>query len=502
MEKPPSIEKGPETKREKPTTPDPLTREELEEKFKFAKDTGRMMEASMYEQELKNFKESSSDLTRQELEERFKFAKDTGRMMEASMYEQELRDYKDSAEKQPSTSKSKEANQPNRFEKKLDSWTKKIETKTEKLREQRKQREQDWERSTRNSNVSELGVEREADVEKAWYMATIENLSQSQAAAYNDYLENPEAHLVGKRIEFSILKGLRISPEDLKREGERQAEITGQLYDKDKKITEYTEKKSRLGLLKEAVIGGVQTAGYLIKASYYDLPRIALKAWNKKDWRILLNGDRDFKNTFDKSCVGMYGLWAATESLFKLNKKEKRSMTIESALELEKVQERTGEYVIPKFTFHEQPMTETTGPDANSRASESLRMEISDKLFGWLEEEYRNYLKTDQAPLGFSDVFESFKSKDVKPEDIKVESKQMSKWLDSLSEWQTRVDLLKNKEKIQDEQVLNFFDLFLKLTSTEEKPKTDKARSIITPIIKMFLASKKLKEFSEQSAAA
>ena len=498
MEKPPSIEKKPATDNKDETDSSYVNSAEGKFKEKSAESP------------------TQEELSRDELERRFKFAKDTGRMMEASMYEQEL--------------KNKEAKQPSRFERKLDSWdkwNKRVKAKTEELRKQRKQRKQDWGRSTRNPNLRDLGLEREADVEKAWYMATIENLFQSQADAYNDYLESPDAHLVEKRVEFSMLKELHISPEDLKREGERQAEIAGQLYDKDKKITEYAEKKSKLGLLKEAIIGGVQAGAYMIKASYYDLPRIALKAWNKKDWRLLLTADRDFKNTLDKACVGGYRMWVATESLFKLNKKEKRSMNLETVLELEKVQERTGEYEIPKFTIHEQPAPESfespkseteteTGAGAGAGAETKtktktkattetgpIHTEVSEKLFEWLEAEYRNYLKTNRAPLGFSDVFKSFKSKDVKPEDIKAESKQMSNWLDSLSEWQTRVDLLKNKEKVQDEQVLNFFDFFLRLMSTEEKPaKTDKARSIITPIIKVFLASKKLKEFSDQAVAA
>ena len=70
----------------------------------------------------------------------------------------------------------------------------------------------------------------------------------------------------------------------------------------------------------------------------------------------------------------------------------------------------------------------------------------------------------------------------------------------SLSQWRRRFDTLADENKIKEEQGLNFVDFIFRLLSKDENLKgTDKARSIITPLIKMFLGGKKLKDITAKA---
>ncbi|MEK7646064.1 MAG: hypothetical protein AAB374_03090 [Patescibacteria group bacterium] len=420
---------------------------------------------------------SSEKLSREELEEKFRFAKSTGRMMEASMYEEELKNFTKNVGKK---------NQE------IPVWN-----------------------SSQNVNVNELGTERVSDVDRAYYMACIENLAHAQANAYEDYLKNPEAHLQAHKIQFELFKSENLSPEDIKTKGKDLGEFFGETYDVNKKTEELIEKKSRARLLTQAVFGGVKMAVYGLKMSCYDMPRVIIKAIQKKDSRILLN-DRELNIIEGKTFVGTYQMIAALEGLFKVNKENSeehkwKTMVEYSIGSTEEIMEQAEQYAIPKIRFQEDSASRKE-PESSSKTETShenqgqpdngaeLADKISDKIYEWLENQYVEYLKTGKAPVGFSDIFNTFKTKNLKPEDIKDESKRMKIWMGSLSQWRRRFDTLADENKIKEEQGLNFVDFIFRLLSKDENLKgTDKARSIITPLIKMFLGGKKLKDITAKA---
>lgn len=380
-----------------------------------------------------------------------------------------------------------------------------------------------------SQKINDLGIERVPDIERAYYMASIENLAYTKADAYEDYLKKPEAHLQTHRIEFELFKNQNLSPEDIKIKGEDLAEFFGEAYDVDKKIEALIENKSRAGLLTQAVFGGVKMAVHGLKMSCYEIPRVIIKAIQKKDSRVLLN-DRESAITEGKCFVGAYQMNAAFEGLFKINKENNKGhswkIIMYSFLDAEEMRERTEQYAIPKIRFQDSPTpkkesesgkNDSSEADSNSNESYSqsgaeasyeyqtsdgpeLSDKISDKIYEWLENQYEGYLKTGKAPVGFSDIFNTFKSKNLKPEDIKNESKRMKVWMGSMFQWRRKLDTLVDENKIKEEQGLNFIDFIFRLLSKDENLKgTDKARSVITPMIKMFLAGKKLKDITTQT---
>ncbi|MFH1170312.1 MAG: hypothetical protein V1704_02035 [Candidatus Vogelbacteria bacterium] len=111
------------------------------------------------------------------------------------------------------------------------------------------------------------------DPVKAFEMARVVNLARDQATDYSNYLESPEAYTAKERIAFATLRGFGLEPGDLEIQGERTANLVGEIYDADKRIEELEQAGDRRGLLKEAVVNSAKVVYLEIKGMVYETPK-------------------------------------------------------------------------------------------------------------------------------------------------------------------------------------------------------------------------------------
>lgn len=340
-----------------------------------------------------------------------------------------------------------------------------------------------------NSQSLDLGHERIEDPEKAFVMAQVENTAHVQADNYTKYLESPDTYTAEERITFSAWKNWGLNPADVEKKGEHNAEAVGEMYDAEKHIQKLEQEGSRLGLFKEAVIGGVKTAAYGLRHVFYENPRLISRYFSAKSPKEVgvsgLMGDEQMRENFNKMSTSAFRLFAAGEALF--SKKESREIKFDNFIKTEEIIEKNEKLSIPHFDFKESPSPDS--PESNS-SERPIGQAVSEKVFDWVAGQYEQYLKDPKsAPLGFSESFEQMKAKNLKPEDIKKEGTKTGDWLKSLAEWHTRLNNLDNNQ-LENESTLNFYDLILRITSEKDGSSMEKARLIITPLIKMYLATK------------
>lgn len=324
------------------------------------------------------------------------------------------------------------------------------------------------------------------DPVKAFEMARVMNLARDQATDYSNYLESPEAYTAKERIAFATLRGFGLEPGDLEIQGERTANLVGEIYDVDKRIEDLEQTGDRRGLLKEAVVNSAKVVYLEIKGMVYETPKAVwrfLKAKSPSEfggWLI----DEENAKSLRQVTTASFGMCASVEALFKLNKKSPRKTTLTKFLDSwelapEDESEETEKIAVPDFEYEETSISDTG-------------QEVVEKIFDWTAGRYREYLKDKdekQKPAGWGTIFEQLNSKQVEPEAIAKEGSKLMKWLNSMAEWQKRVNELDPAES-EAERELNFADFLLRLTEEKEGTTLDRTRELATPIIKMFLASK------------
>lgn len=342
------------------------------------------------------------------------------------------------------------------------------------------------------SRALDLGHERIEDPEKAFIMAQVENTAHVQADNYTKYLESPDTYTAEERITFSAWKSWGLSPADVEKKGEHNAEAVGEMYDAEKRIQKLEQEGSRFGLFKEAVTGGAKTAAHGLRHVFYENPRLISRYFSAKSPKEVgisgLMGDEQMRGNWNKMTTSAFRFFAAGESLFRLNKKEPREIKFDNFIKTEEIVEKNEKFSIPHFDFKEYPVSDSDSERIS--AEKPISQAVSEKVFDWVAGQYGQYLKDpNSAPLGFSESFEQMKAKNLKPEDIKKEGTNTGDWLKSLAEWHARLNNL-DKDQLENESILNFYDLILRITSEKDGSSVEKARQLITPLIKIYLATK------------
>ncbi len=387
-----------------------------------------------------------------------------------------------------------------------------------KTQEQGVKQETEREEKKEEEKSEDLGLERVKDIEKARVMAANENLFRAKEKAYEHYLEHPEAHTAEERVQFSQWKENKIAPSDVLELGERLAKVDGNMYDVETRIRRLEKEGSRLGLIKEATVSGIKAFGRMLTIDFWHIPRATKEIlWNKRGY-IGFFGTKESSEAYQKFLGDIVGFMTAVDALRKINKGEKEEgLKYFEDNYAEDLLKKAETWQVPSF-FHEAGSKEETEikgekelskePSIEGRAeaegkeekrktkrSETERevnpaAKATNYIFNWIAEKYSSYLKSPEDKET-NPLFRKLKEAGVFPEDIRKEGIDTGRWVSGLTEWEMRLVSF-NEEQLKSEQLLNFYDLLIRVFSKKKITKVGKARDLVAPILKMYRSSAKL----------
>lgn len=118
-------------------------------------------------------------------------------------------------------------------------------------------------------------------------------------------------------------------------------------------------------------------------------------------------------------------------------------------------------------------------------------------VFDWIAQKYSNYLGSSKEEKEANPLFRKLKDAGVLPKNIKEEGIDTGKWISGLTEWEVRSAGF-NKGQLKSEQLLNFYDLLIRVFNRKRETKMRKSRDLIAPILKMYRSSVKLSKLENK----